>query len=222
MAEKKKETKSKKEQLSTKLPVYDLEGKVVDNIQLDEKLFDGHVNMVLLYEVKKMYEANIRRGTASTKTRAEISGGGSKPWRQKGTGRARFGSSRNPLWRHGGTIFGPKPRDFGYSMPKKAMRKALLSSLNARLLEQMIKAVVKIELIDPKTREFRGILKKLKTEGRTLVVVDSITEGLKRSSRNLKHVNLKEGKSINARDVLLNESLVIEKEALEKVVERLK
>jgi len=209
-------------QINTKLSVYDLEGKVVDNIQLDEKLFDGRVNKTLLYETIKMYEANRRRGTASTKTRAEVKGGGAKPWRQKGTGRARVGSSRNPLWRHGGVIFGPKPRDFGYSMPKKAMKSALLSSLNARLTEELIKPVVKIELKEPKTRQMKAILDNLKIDDAALVVVNVITENVKRSSSNLKRVSLIEGRNINARDVLKNKHLVIEKEALEKLVERLK
>ncbi len=211
------------EQVNTRLPVYDLNGKTVDNIQLDKKLFDGRVNESLMYEVKKMYEANSRRGTASTKTRAEVSGGGAKPWRQKGTGRARVGSSRNPVWYHGGVAFGPKPRDFGYHMPKKAVKKALLSILNARLTEQMIKAVVKIELEEPKTGKFRKILDSLKVkEAKTLVVVDKISENVRRSSRNLKRVSLKEGRNISAMDVLLNECLVIEKEALERLSERLK
>ena len=208
--------------INTRLQVYDLEGKVVDNIQLDEKLFDGRVNKTLLYEVNKMYEANIRKGTVSTKTRAEVSGGGVKPWRQKGTGRARVGSSRNPLWRHGGVVFGPKPRDFRYSMPKKAIKRALLSSLNARLAEEMIKPVVKIKLKESKTRAFKNVLSNLKVDGKTLVVVDNMSEQVCLSARNIKKVYLKEGRNINARDVLLNEYIVIEKEALEKLAERLK
>ncbi len=219
----KKKTKSKKtKELNTKLSVYGLDGKVVDKVQLDKHLFDGTVNETLLYEVNKMYEANRHRGTASTKGRSEISGGGAKPWRQKGTGRARVGSSRNPLWRHGGVIFGPKPRDYSYSMPKKAMRKALLSSLNARLLEDSIKPVVPIELEEVKTRAFKSILDNLKIEGKTLVVIDKVNREVGYSSQNLKEITLKEGRNINARDVLLNENLVIEKDALVKLMERLK
>jgi large subunit ribosomal protein L4 len=210
------------DKINTRIPVYDLSGKVVDNMQLDRDLFDGHVNMTLLYEAKKMYEANRRRGTASTKTRGDVSGGGIKPWRQKGTGRARVGSTRNPLWRHGGTVFGPHPRDFKYSIPKKAARKALLSSLNARLLEDMIKATIKIELGKPRTKESVNILDNLKVEGKTLIVVDKMTSNVKLSFRNIDNVDLKEGRNINARDILLNDFLVIEKEALEKLVERLK
>ena len=208
-------------EVAKKLPVYDLKGEVVGNVQLDAKIFDGRVNKVLLYEMKKMYEANMRRGTASTKTRAEVSGGGAKPWRQKGTGRARFGSSRNPLWRHGGTIFGPKPRDFKYAMPKKALKKALLSALNARLAEEMIKPVVRIEVERSKTKEFKSILGSLKIDKPALVVVDAMTDAVKLSSRNISWISLKEADNINARDVLLKECLVIEKDALAKLAERL-
>ena len=210
------------EKINNRLPVYDLEGKVVDNILLDEELFDGKVNKALLYEAKKMYENNRRRGTASTKTRAAVSGGGVKPWRQKGTGRARVGSSRNPLWRHGGTIFGPHPRNFGYSMPKKAARKALLSSLNARLSEQMIKAVVTMEFAEPKTKVSRGVLDKLNVDGKALVVVNMFSDNVKLSFRNLSGIRLMEGRNLNARDILLHDHIVIEKEAFEKLIERLR
>lgn len=210
------------EQVNTKLQVYDLKGKAVDTIQLDESIFDGKVNKTLLYEVNKMYEANRRQGNASTKTRAEVSGGGAKPWRQKGTGRARVGSSRNPIWHHGGVAFGPRPRDYYNQMPKKAMRKALLSSLNARLAENMIKPVVKIDLKEAKTKEFKAVLENLKVEGKALFVVDAPSDNLKLGARNIKLVSLREGQNINARDVLLNDMIVIEKEALEKLSERLK
>ncbi len=212
----------KEKEINTRLSVYDLNGKVAGNIQLDRKLFNGKINKALLYEAIKMYEANTHRGTSSAKTRAEVSGGGAKPWRQKGTGRARVGSSRNPVWTHGGVTFAPKPRDFGYSLPKKALNKALLASLNARLAENMIKPVVKLEMENPRTKTFKGMLEKLKTQGKTLVVVDTISDAVKLSSRNLKEVSLKEGKNVNARDVLINECVVIEKEALEKMAERLK
>ena len=215
-----KETKEIK--INTRLAVYDLEGKEAGTVQLDKELFDGHVNKTLLYEAKKMYEATKRKGTAKSKTRAEVSGGGAKPWKQKGTGRARVGSSRNPLWRHGGTIFGPKPRDYSYSMPKKAVRKALLSSLNARLIEEAIKPVVKIEVKEAKTKEAKKIFENLKLEGKTLVAVDGVTLDLKRAVRNLKEITIKDGRNINARDVLLNSSILIEKDALEKLTERLK
>jgi large subunit ribosomal protein L4 len=208
--------------VNTRLQVYDMKGKAVDNIQLDAKLFDGKVNKALLYEAKKMYEANTHRGTGSTKTRSEVKGGGQKPWRQKGTGRARVGSSRNPIWRHGGVTFAPKPRDFGYSLPKKALKQALLSSLNARLVEQMIKPVVKIEMSEAKTKDFKSMLDSLKVDGKALVVVDAMSDAVKLSSRNLKKVNIKEGRSVNARDILVNDYLIIEKEALEKIAERLK
>ncbi|MDD3089419.1 MAG: 50S ribosomal protein L4 [Candidatus Omnitrophica bacterium] len=214
--------KVKTEVLNTKLPVYDLDGKIVEHMQLDEKIFDGRVNKVLLYEVNKMYLANSRQGTASAKTRGEVSGGGRRPWRQKGTGRARVGSSRNPLWKHGGVTFAPKPRDLSYSMPKKAIKAALVSSLNARLMEKAIKPVVEIQLKAPKTREFQTLLNKLKVEGPVLVVLDKITPEVSRSTGNIKDLKVLEGRNLNARDVLLKDWMVIEKNAFEKLAERLK
>jgi len=212
----------KKKEINTKLSLYDLKGKAAGDVQLDKALFDGRVNKTLLYEANKMYEAAKRKGCAKSKTRSEVSGGGAKPWKQKGTGRARVGSSRNPLWRHGGTIFGPKPRDYSFSMPRKAVRGALLSMLNARLSEGAIKPIVRIELKEAKTKEVKKIFDNLKIEGKTLLAVDLVTEDLKRAVRNLKPVTLKAAKNINARDVLLNDYLVIEQDALEKLSERLK
>jgi large subunit ribosomal protein L4 len=169
-----------------------------------------------------MYEANSRTGTASAKTRSEVSGGGSKPWRQKGTGRARVGSSRNPVWYHGGVTFPPKPRDHGYCMPKKMLRKALLSSLNARLKEDSIMVVVKMEMEKAKTSEARTVLNNLNVSKSALVVVDNPSDNVKLALRNIPGVDLKEGKTINARDVLSKDRMVIEKEALLNLVERLK
>ncbi len=189
---------------------------------INKKLFDGKVNMTVLWEARKMYEANNRKGNASAKTRAEVSGGGSKPWRQKGTGRARVGSSRNPLWYHGGVTFPPKPRDHGYSMPKKTLKAALISILNARLGENGIKVVVKMDLKEAKTKEAKDILNNLDMDSSVLVVVNAATDNIKLALRNIPKVALKEGKNINARDVLLKENLVIEKEALLNLVERLK
>jgi large subunit ribosomal protein L4 len=169
-----------------------------------------------------MYEARKRSGTASAKTRSEVRGGGQKPWRQKGTGRARVGSTRNPIWKHGGVAFPPKPRDYGYSMPKKALRKALLSSMNARLLEQNLKATVKLEVKEPKTKYFEDILSKLGVTASALIVVDGLTDEIKRASRNIKRITVKGPGSVNARDILLKDMLLIEKDAFTKVVERLK
>jgi large subunit ribosomal protein L4 len=212
-----KETKD----IKHRLQVQALDGKIAGTIQLNAELFNGKINKVLLYEANKMYEAAGRRGSASTKTRANVSGGGIKPWRQKGTGRARVGSIRSPLWRHGGIIFGPHPRDYGYTIPKKMVRGALLSALNARLSEERIKPIVKLELKEAKTKVFKAFLAGLKLEaGKTLVVVDSPSENVKLSARNLAGVTLKNAASVNARDILLNDNLVIEKEALEKLAER--
>ena len=128
------------------LPIYNTEGSQIDKITLDAKVFDGQVNKDAVYQTVLMHRANQRKGLASTKTRGEVSGGGKKPWKQKGTGRARVGSSRSPLWRHGGVIFGPHPRDFSYTIPDKIKKLALKSSLNAKLLENNFLVVDEIKL----------------------------------------------------------------------------
>ena len=125
-----KKTKKEKEE-KVVLPVVDTSGKEVENLELNPKIFDGRISMGSIYRAVHNYLANQRSGTAATKTRGEVSGSGKKPWRQKGTGRARVGSIRSPLWRHGGTIFGPHPRDFSYSLPKKIKKLALKSALNS-------------------------------------------------------------------------------------------
>ena len=117
------------------LPIYNTEGKEVDSIKLDAKVFDGTINTAAIYQAINAYRANQRKGFASTKTRGEVSGGGRKPWRQKGTGRARVGSTRSPLWRHGGVVFGPHPRDFSCRLPKRIKNLALKSTLNAKVKE---------------------------------------------------------------------------------------
>ncbi len=214
--------KKNMKETNIKLDVLDRTGQVVKKLDVPVDVFNGEVNEVLLYEANKMYQARKRRGTASTKTRSDVSGGGAKPWRQKGTGRARFGSSRNPIWRHGGVAFGPKPRDYKYKMPKKALRKALLSGLNARLKEDKVKMVDELEVDRPKTKEFKKILRNLEIDGKVLVVVSKFSENIKRASRNLSHVTMKEARNINSQDVLLNEYIVLEQKAFSMIIERVK
>lgn len=214
--------RSKKVDTNTTLSIYGIDGKVHGTVELDKELFDGTVNKTLLYQTNKMYEANLRHGNASTKNRAEVSGGGIKPWRQKGTGRARAGSTRSPLWRHGGIIFGPRPRSYNFTVPKKIVRGALVSVLNARIAENMLKGVVKLDIKEGKTKEFASILNNLKIKGKALIVVDKNSDNVKRATRNIKTVTLKEADNINARDVLLNPNIIIEKEAIDRLAARLK
>ena len=151
----KKVTVKKAEKKSTgTLPMYNSKGKEVGKFELDKELFSGIVNKGVIYQFLMMYNANQRRGTASTKTRANVSGGGKKPYKQKGTGRARAGSTRSPLWRHGGIVFGPHPRDFHYDIPKKVKKLALISSLNSKIAEDKWIGIESIDLPEVKTKHF--------------------------------------------------------------------
>jgi len=202
------------------IPVYNAKGKEVGTFAFDKKIFDGSVNKKILYQAVIMYNANRRQGTASTKSRGEISGGGKKPWRQKGTGRARAGSSRSPLWRGGGTIFGPLPRDFHYDIPKKMKRLAFLSSLNSKLNENKVVGIDAVVIDEPKTKKVKDILKALKLAGRSLFVVDNIDNNVRLASRNLQEVRLRDYKDFNTMDVLTCDTMVLSKAALEKLPER--
>ncbi|RKY36454.1 MAG: 50S ribosomal protein L4 [Candidatus Omnitrophota bacterium] len=204
------------------LSVYNLLGEEVTKIDLDEEIFNGKVNISLLHQVINMYQANKRQGTASTKTRANVSGGNSKPWRQKGTGRARVGSSRSPIWRKGGIVFGPHPRDYSYKMPKKMKRLAFISSLNARLNEQQVKILDELKVDSGKTKEFVQILNTLNLKRKILFVYDQLEATSFMAARNIKHVNLKKWQIINALDVLSYDNFVITKAALGQLISRLK
>lgn len=203
-----------------KVKVYDQKGKQIDEFSLDKAMFSGAVNKPALYQAVLMYNANARQGNASTKTRGDVSGGGKKPWRQKGTGRARAGSSRSPLWRGGGKIFGPHPRDYHYEMPRKVRRLAFLSSLNMKLGEDKVKGLVPLKLDEPKTKHVRSMLEALKLGDKTLFVVAAIDENLKRASRNLQELTVRNLKDVNTLDVLKCDTMLIDKPALEKLHER--
>lgn len=217
----KKEKKTKVKKISS-ITIFNSKGKEVEKFELNKELFTGEVNKDALYQFVRMYNANQRRGTASTKTRSDVSGGGKKPWRQKGTGRARAGSSRSPLWRGGGKVFGPHPRDFHYDIPKKIKRIALLSSLNSKILDEKLIGIDSIVLAEPKTKQFQAIIDALKLEGRSLFVLDTVDEKTKRASRNIESVTLRNYKDFNPVDVLKCNTIVVLKAALEKIPERFK
>lgn len=204
------------------IPVYNSKGKEVEKLALDSKIFTGEVNKKILYQVVIMYNANQRQGNASTKTRGDVSGGGKKPWRQKGTGRARAGSTRSPLWRHGGVVFGPHPRDFHYDLPRKIRRLALLSSINSKLNEKKVLGLESISLDEPKTKKFKAMMNALKLKGESLFVLDTIDDKIMRASRNLEEVSVKNYKDFNTMDVLNCDNLVISKVAIQKLPERFK
>ena len=204
------------------ITVYNQEGKQVEKIELNKDIFDGIVNSDLLYQVVKMYHANKRQGTASTKTRGEVSGGGKKPWRQKHTGRARAGSIRSPLWKGGGVVFGPHPREFNYSLSKKIRLGALKSSMNAKLNSEDLVIIDKIHLDNLKTKEFGKILNNLKIEDKAIIVFDSKEQNISLAARNISFVQTTRTSDLSAYDVLNYKKLILTKAALKGLISRLK
>lgn len=203
------------------LNVVDIKGQKAASIELPKEKFGVHVQDAVIHQAVVMYNANHRQGTASTKTRSEVSGGGKKPWAQKGTGRSRQGSTRSPLWKKGGIAFGPKPRDFGYSVPKKVRLAALRESLNAKFLGNSLVCVDQLEVTSGRTREFAAILKNLKVQGRTLAVLDGTNEKTLLASRNIARLTLARAVDVNAADIMNNKNVLVTKEALETLLKRI-
>jgi large subunit ribosomal protein L4 len=203
------------------LPVVDAGNNRVRDVALRPEVFAVEANAHLMWEAVKEYRAGGRRGTHMTKNRALVSGTGKKPWRQKGTGRARVGEARNPLWRHGGTVFGPQPRDYSYSIPKKARLAALRSALSQRVSEGALKVVDQFPLEAPKTRVLKGILVALGADGKALVVDHKPTQALLLSGRNIPGVKVVDSSQLNVYDVLDCVTLLVTQEALNKLEERL-
>ncbi len=191
----------------------------VGEAELPGSVFGGPVRPHLLHETVRMQLANRRAGTAATKTRAQVSGGGKKPWRQKGTGRARAGSNRSPIWVGGATVFGPQPRDYSYRMPREARRSALKTALALKAREQKLVVVDKIELESMKTKHVVQLMKDLDVR-RALIVIAAADEVLQRSARNLEGVKVVRAEGANVYDILRYEHLVLTQEALAALVER--
>ena len=204
------------------LPVFDLTGQAVERLALDEQLWGGRPNLRLLAQAMHVYRSNQRAGTASTKTRADISGGGKKPWRQKHTGRARAGSIRSPLWRHGGVVFGPHPRDFGSELPKAIRRKALLESLKGKVQDQELVVVNALSAAEPKTKPFAGLAKTFKVERKSIIVLEGFQAPLVKSLRNLASFELKRADDLNAFDVLNAQKVLVTKTAFERLEQRMR
>ena len=202
-----------------KTNVYDMSGKLVGEIELPEAVFGIDPNGAVVHEVVKNHLANLRQGTQSALTRAEVSGGGRKPWRQKGTGRARQGSTRSPQWTHGGIVFAPKPRSYSYVLNKKVKRLALKSVLSAKAAQGEIVVVDKIALDAIKTKDFRSFLTAVKADGKAAVVTPEVNEIVVKSARNLPGVTTAPAKLINVYDLLNAKTLVIDKEALAVIEE---
>lgn len=214
---------------SNVLPIYSSEGKEVGSFKLDSAVFNGVINTDAIHRAVTSYLANQRRGLASTKTRGEVSGGGVKPWRQKGTGRARVGSSRTPLWRHGGVIFGPHPRSFEYVLPQKIKALALKSALNAKVKDKDLVIIESLTLNSDKTKDAAKLFSNLKlAPGKKakpnwlLFLFDKTDEKMKRSMRNIGFLKIYRAQDTNAYDLLSHRKVVITKAGLELLSEKLK
>ena len=206
----------------TNIPVVDSKGKKIDSLGLDEKIFNGRVNKAMLQQVVIMYLANQRKSFAKVKQKDEVRGGGRKPWRQKGTGRARAGSIRSPLWRGGGVTFGPEPKDWHYQVPKKIKGQALLSSFNAKFKENSVTIIDEIKLESHKTKDMLSMLKALKLDTDKLIIISGKSNlNLLRASKNMKKVVLVRAEDINAYQVLVNDKLLLETQALKIIEKRL-
>ncbi len=192
---------------------------VKGTIGLSDAIFGVPASIPVLHEVVQMQRASMRQGTVGTKTKGFVSGGGKKPWQQKGTGRARAGSRRSPLWRGGGTIFGPTMRDYTYSIPKKKARLALFMALSSKVAEGKLVVLEELTLGEVKTRSMRYLLKKLQLEGKILIVVMQNTDELDRASRNLSHVDVLEVRRLNVQGLLSAETVLTTRRDLERLEE---
>ena len=199
--------------------VVNMAGKKVGTVELSDAIFGIEPNQAVVHEVVKNHLANCRQGTQSALTRAEVSGGGKKPWRQKGTGHARQGSTRAPQWTHGGIVFAPKPRSYSYVLNKKVKRLAMKSVLSAKLAAGEIIVVNHIKMDSIKTKDFRAFLNAIKADGKALVVTPAMDEIIVKSARNIPGVETTFANLMNVYDILKAKYLVIDKEALAVIEE---
>lgn len=202
-----------------KVAVYNMTGAQVGEIELNDNVFGIEPNKSVMFDFIKMQLANKRQGTSSTKTRTEVRGGGKKPWRQKGTGRARVGSSRNPVWRGGGIAFGPKPRDYSYKLPRKVRRLALKSALSSKAIDNHIIVVDQLNFDEPKTKTMVQALQALNVGKKTLLVTADGNANVVKSARNIPGVKPMRADFINVYDILKHETLLITKDAVAMVEE---
>ena len=202
-----------------KIDVYNMEGKKVSDVELNDNVFGIEPNEAVVHSVLVNYLANQRQGTQSTKTRSEVSGGGRKPWRQKGTGRARQGSIRAPQWIKGGIALGPRPRSYKYTVNKKERRLAIRSVLSSKVLENNLVVLDKAEMKEIKTQAMVKTLANLKVEGKTLILLPERNENVQKSARNIKNVKTTLVNTINVYDLLKYNKLVVTLDAVKKLEE---
>jgi large subunit ribosomal protein L4 len=203
------------------IEVKNLNNEVVGALELSDEVFAAPLNEALIYDALKNYQANQRQGTSATKTRGNVSGSGKKLWRQKGTGRARIASLRSPLWKGGGNVHGPQPRDWSYELPKKMKRGALRSALSERLREGNLLVVEDLTLADHKTKNFVAVAQALGLDQRALFVDAKPSENFARASRNVPGVTLAADTNVNIYDVLYHEKIVLTRAAVDVLQEKL-
>ncbi len=204
-----------------KVSVFNQEGKSNGEITLNEDIFGIEPNQNVLYDAIIMQQASKRQGTHAVKNRSAVRGGGRKPWRQKGTGRARHGSNTSPIWRGGGVVFGPTPRSYSYKLPKKVRRLAILSALSQKVIDSELSIIESLEFDKPKTKDFRAMLTNMDVNRKALVVVEEENEFAALSARNIEGVKVVAPNNVSVLDVVAHDDLILTKAALEKVEEAL-
>jgi large subunit ribosomal protein L4 len=202
-----------------KVSLFNQNGSQVGEIELNESVFGIEPNQHVLFEAIVMQRASLRQGTHKVKVRSEVRGGGRKPWRQKGTGRARQGSIRSPQWRGGGTVFGPTPRSYSYKLPKKVRRLAIKSALSSKVLEENVLVLESLAFDAPKTKDFQTVLGGLSVEKKALIVTADLDENVALSARNIPGITVVTADGINVLDVVNHDKLIMTKAAVEKVEE---
>lgn len=200
--------------MATRIDVVNANNEKVDTFELPEAIFGAEVRAHLLHDVVRMQRANRRQGTAETKGRSDVAGGGKKPWRQKGTGRARAGTIRSPLWRHGGTVFGPHPRDYGFHVPKAVRRQALCGALTVKAQAGAVRLLESLSLEKPSTKAMRGLLTTLGVRGKSLLVLPERDEVVEKSVRNLPDARVLTVRGLNVYDILKADTLILTPEGV--------
>lgn len=201
------------------LSVHNIKGENVGEVSLKDNIFNTKINKYLVHQAVKRYLANRRRGTASTKNRSEVRGGGAKPWRQKGTGRARAGTNSSPIWVGGGTIFGPTPRDYSFSLPRKMKVAALKSVLSDKLKNKEIIIVDNLLLEENKTNKLVEILENLQASKKPLIIIEKEDNGIVQAARNIKGTQILPVSKLNTYDLIDHEKIIITKKALKRIEE---
>lgn len=204
-----------------KVSVFNQEGKSNGEVTLNESIFGIEPNQNVLYDAIIMQQSSKRQGTHAVKNRSAVRGGGRKPWRQKGTGRARAGSNTSPIWRGGGVVFGPTPRSYSYKLPKKVRRLALLSALSQKVVDSEVSVIDNLEFDKPKTKDFRAMLDNMEVNRKALVVLEEENEFAALSARNIEGVTVVAPNNISVLDIVAHNDLILTKAALEEVEEAL-